>query len=610
MASYQFHQGRGVSWLNLGQNRVDQPLDRSAGTGQGGYSGQTKAAFLLAQDRAVAQVSQKARTLLSAVGGVEIPSGEQIATLKTALSSNRFYWTGEADSRAEETTYLTRVANLAQARTTRSLELDRTGTSDIGAGTYTLSLTEGDAEAVEFDLAVSYDEPFGDNNRIILNRLANAIERHADSLSARVVEDTRIDENGFSVETVALEIRTRQTGSGAGFELEDVSGNLAEGLELDGLQRGGADLTYLMGTSRSTPYETLTTQYRRSPESESLTPGQGWYPAWSEYQLNRSLTLDPEGGSDLPSGSYRFQVEQGGESREITLDIDYYGFFPDNNTTILTGLGAALEQALPGIEAQVRVGSALDPEGRAATGATLYLASADGETGLEFTLRDVENDLLHRLGLDRVHRPLEVEGPTGPGGLSDNPADRFSLDQTRLTTQARQVFMESPQKLTVTPAREALLVQLQGVVTAHNSLVSALGRAGAYLGDSIRSTLARDLLFNRTAYSEIGLEVSSSGYLTLGPDLAESLDRDLAGVREGLAGESGLLTVIEENLREALSSGLDAYRTSRPGLIANDPPGSWSAGYDPYSSSILGRIRVGGDGLGLNENQWLLSRLT
>lgn len=609
MSSYQFNQGRGISWLNLGRNRVDQPVGRSLGTGQGGYSGQTKAAFLLAQDRAVEKASQKARLVLSAIGAVDIPTGEQIDTAKTVQSSNRFYWTGEAESRAQETTYLARVANLAQARTTRSLELDRTGESDIGAGTYTFSLTEGSSEAEEIELTVAYDEPFGDDNRIILNRLAKAIERHAESLSARVVEDTRIDENGFAVETVALEIRTRYSGAGEGFELEDVSGNLVEGLELDGLQRGGSDLTYLMGTSRSTPYQTLTTDFRRGPEAEVLTPRREWSPVWAEYQLNQTLTLDPEGRTDLPAGRYRFRVDQGGESRELTLDIDYHGFFPDDNESILTRLGSTLDQALDGIQTRVLVGEVLDSEQQSETGTTLYLASTGGGSGEEFTLQDLENDLISRLGLDRIRRPLELAEQVPVGGASDNLADRFSLDGTRLSTQAGQVFMGGPEKLAVAPARESLLMQIQNVVTAHNSLVSTLMEEQAYLGDSVRAGLAGDLLYNRNELAELGLEVTSSGYVTLGQGLAESLDRDLAGVREGLSGESGFLTLIRENLGQALVEGFDSFRTSRPGLIANDPPGSWSAGYDAYSSTILGIVQESRMGLGPNENQWLLSRL-
>jgi hypothetical protein len=609
MASYQLNQGQGVSWLNLGQNRVDLPLGRSLGTGQGGYSGQTKAAFLLAQDRAVEKASQKARLVLSAIGAVEIPSGDQISTAKTVQSTNRYYWTGEAESRAAETTYLARVLNLAQARTIRSIELDRIGETDIGAGTYTLSLTEGDSEAVEFDFTVTYEEPFGDNNRLILNRLALAVEQHADNLSARVVEDARIDEAGYSTATVALEIRTRQTGAVEEYRLEDVSGNLAEGLELDGLQRSGADLTYLMGTTRSTPYETLTTNYRRGSEAETLTSLLEWSPARAEYQLNRTPTLDPGGRTDLAAGRYRFRIDQDGESRELTLNIDYHGFFPDDNESILTELGSALEQALSGIEARVLTGTALDSDGRPATGTTLYLAGLEGAEGQEFSLQDLDNDLIHRLGLDRVYHPLKVDD-SASGGFSDNPADRFSLDATQLSTQVRQIFMDSPQKLTVSPAREVLIHQIRNVVTAHNSLVSTLSESRAFLGDSVRAGLAGDLLFSRGDLAELGLEVSSSGYVTMGREFAESLDRDLAGAREGLAGESGFLTLIRENLSTALAEGFDSFRTSRPGLIANDPPGSWSSGYDAYSSSVLGRIQVSGWGLGQNENQWLLSRLT
>ncbi len=256
------------------------------------------------------------------------------------------------------------------------------------------------------------------------------------------------------------------------------------------------------------------------------------------------------------------------------------------------------------------MGEALDQDRQTASGVTLYVATADNQEGVEFTLRDLENDLIHRLGLDRVYRPQEVETPARTGGVSENFSDRFSQDETRLATQALQAFMDSPEKLVVAPAREPLIGQVQNVVTAHNSLISALGEAETYLGRSVRAGLARDLLLNRNTYSEIGLEVSSSGYVTLGEGFGTSLDRNLARVREGLAGESSLLTVIQENLGAALGNGFDSYRTTRPGLIANDPPGSWNSGYDPYSSSVLGKIRVGGDGLGLNENQWLLSRLT
>ncbi len=621
MAPNYFTQSRGISWLNLGENRLNQPLERSAAVGRtdpslpgpaglarGVLPGRTKTSFVLAQNRAVERATMQARSVLSAVGAVNIPAGDQISLIKSAQPSDGSFWTGRAESRATETTYLTRVLNLAQSRTSRSKALEETGQSDIAAGTYTLKLTEGEAEPVEFDFTVSYAEPFGDNNRLILERLATSLEQFGPTLAARVVEGAKFDANGFAVPTVALEIRSRHTGPVDDYRIEDVSGNLAESLDLEGLRRGGLDLTFLMGTQWATPYEVKTSDFNRSQPAPTLEPRVDWVPPQTDPQINRSITLNPLGNTDLPSGRYRFRVDQGGESRELVLNVDYYGFFPDNNTTILSDLAGALEEAAPGLRAEVRIGEALDQDDQSAMGATLYLSTAQGDDR-EFTLKDIENGLIHRLGLDRVYRPREVEPRAAANGLSQNFSDRFDLDETRLDTQVLRPFMDEPRKLTVSPAREPVIDQIRNVARQHNSLMAVLMEVEPYLGRTVQGNLTRDLLFNRKTYSEIGLEVSPSGFIGVGERFGEGLERDLAQTREGLFGKAGLLTVIERNMSSALSQGFNAHRNTRPGLIANDPPGTMNSGFDPYAGSVLGNVLVGGDGLGMDENEWILSRM-
>ncbi|MBW1711663.1 MAG: hypothetical protein JRJ59_00735 [Deltaproteobacteria bacterium] len=569
-----------ASWLYLGRGSVRLPVAVSSSGGEAGRSARARSTFGSSQDLALAQVTAQAQTVRRRIAALDFPSGDQIGLIKVAQPSNRFRWTGQAESRATQTNYQSWVVNVSHAQTNRSQALDQTGTSDISAGDYTIKLTQGDNQPVYLDVTVDYDQPFADDNQAILRRLGRVIEAASDRLSAEVVFGTSLDDNGLETPTVSLLVANRQPGPLDRFTLEDEEGDLIQTLGLNSAAWSGQDLVYVQGSQRATPYQVMSTGYRQGQPGQSLTPRSVWRPAAANPQLNQSLTLSPSGTSDLPAGLYKFKLTQGQDSQELTFSIDYRSFSPDNNLSVLTRLAQVLESAQPDIEARASLGEALDEEDQPAQGVTLVAASQ----GQSFKLEDVQGDLMARLGLNRTSRPAQTTAAGQNGGRS---SDQFSLDQTRLTTQVWETFSDL-EKLTVKEAKGQVVGQVQAVAQEHNNFLTLLEAVGAYLKPTVGVNLTKDLLLNQNTYSQIGIEVSWRGRITVKSSLDSKLDQDTAQVRQGLLGQEGLLTVIDSRLGQALETGFDKYQTRRAGQVYN-AAGSARSGFDPYSRAMVGR---------------------
>jgi len=593
-----------VTWLYLGRQSIRQPrLSELSGSGSdrrltglssarlnltGTGSRLLNSSFVMAQDQAVADLTSRAVQALVQVAAVDLPAGESIGLARSARSTARSYFTGQAESRASQTSYLLRVPNLAQAQVNGSRVLTAAGESDIAAGDYQVKLTVDDRDPVYLDLSVAYTGREADDNRAILERLGRSIEAASQYLTAEVVEGTTLDDNELSVATVKLVVSTRQAGQELGFKLADESGDLVETLALAGADWAGQDLVYVQGSQRATPYQSLSAGFYRQETAGQLTPRLDYTAPLSNLQLSLSRTLDPDGASDLPAGRYRFKVSLGQESSEVTFGVDYSGVFAQRNESILKRLALEIERAQPGLKARVFVGEASDEDDQIASGATLLLTNRSNDQDQSFRLQDVEGDLLARLDLNRTSRPAEP-AQAAPAGRGDSrPSDVIGLDETRLLGQVHQVFGQL-EGLLVEPAREPVIDQVEAVASAHNNFLEGQVAAEAYVKPLVGLALAQELGLNRLDYAQVGIDVSSSGRLSIGEGLGESLDRDLALVRQRLNGQSGLLTVIERHLAQALALGFDQYRVRRPDRVY-DSAFQTEPGFDPYARINLTRL--------------------
>ncbi len=535
-------------------------------------------AFVAAQDRTLTELKTLALAVRSRVAEVDLPSGDLIGLMKVAQPSNRSFWTGEAENRGTRDKYLVRVPNLSHSQINKSVYLNKTGTSDLESAYYIVSLTVDDGDPIELHIVVDYYATFPDDNQAILQRLAQAIEMADQNLVAYIEEGTRVDDNGLSVPTVSLTVATRQAGEAKSFVLADVQGDMIETLNLNSAIRSGQDLQYLRGTARSTPYGDIESDYWRAQPGQTLTSASPWFTGKDGRQINQTPTLDPTGKSDLPAGRYRFKVTSGETSEEVYFDIDYRGYAPDDNLAILNRLAYAIKSATGDLEASVVEDEAADDDDQIASGVRLFVASRN--TGQSFTLADLDGDLIERLGLNRPAYPAQPasEAEAGLGGT--RPTDRFGLDETRLNTQARQLFF-NPESLLVTPAEDPVVDQVKNVASANNSFLTALTTAQEYFEMTVARKLAEELFANAVDYSQIGITVSSLGRVEVTSDFKSRLEEDLALVRERLSGSSGLLTIIDRNMKDAVEGGLEESRIRRPDRVYNSAA-TVGAGYDPF----------------------------
>lgn len=607
------------NWLHLGSTgSVRQPLERSAAVGAASASsyssplrsqvmGRDQTSLSMAQDRAVASLTSQASQVRSEIASLDFPSGELIQQIRIAQSSNPNYWTGSAASDATQTSHLAQVVGLSLAQRNQSIALGKPDQSAISAETYTLELTEGDYDPVSFDITVDYSEPFGDSNTSILEKLGRAIETVGRNLETELVYGTTLDDEGLEIGTVALAISTRNTGPEGHFTIADTTGTLAADLKLNRRVQGGQDLTYLQGTQRATPYEQLFSDFRSGEAESGLTAAEVWDPPLASPEIRRSKTLDPDGTSDLAAGLYKFQVGVGNDTREVDFSIDYHSYSPDRNWSILDSLALAIETAAPELKAQVTIGEASDADDQPTRGATLTVANRNPGVGEGFFLQDVSGDLIHTLNLDRTYRPAQATQPAFGGYGGNRVSDRFGLDTTRLQTQAHQTFMDRT-KLSVTPAAEPIVNRVESIATAHNRFLSTSEANRNLVTPTVGRRLASDLYANQESYSRIGVDVSSSGRISVKDSFDDRLVEETSTVRDGLTGSSGLLSVIDRGLESALGRGFDSYRTKQGGIIFN-PPGATSTGFDYFARAQMNIPSRTATSLAVNKRAALLSKL-
>ena len=559
------------------------PTVRPAGIG-GLPAGRQLVAYLLAQDEAISRLKRRAQTVVARIVEVDIPSGDLVSLMRVAQPSARDYWTGQAGNRAERRNYLTWVANLSHPQVNRSEALLKTGTSEIDAGDYTIKLTMDGESEYTFDMTVDYDDPFPDDNEAILNRLGQVIEAASPYLTTEVTAGTTIDDEGLSVPTVSLVVSTRQAGTAHSFTLEDASGDLIETLGVAASSRGGADLLYIQGSARATPYQAVSSGFWKSGATTTLTPTFDWLPPLASPQINQSPALDPQGMADLPAGEYRFKLEVGDKSSEIDFSIDYGGFFGQDNASVLTNLALAIESASNDLRAEVIEGESLDDEDQSARGVRLIVSNRYAASGQVFSLNDIEGDLMARLDLNRISRPATPQTDALAGRRGDGPADRFSLDETRLATQAHQMFT-NPTSLLVSLAQGPITAQVSAATEAYNQFIDDLVEAEAYIKPTTGVDLVRELQRHSRQYAEAGVSISSTGRLSLDSDFAGSLERDVDLVRERLEGAEGLLTIINRHMASALAGELESDRIRKPGRVFDSAASG--VGLDSFSWAAL-----------------------
>lgn len=560
-------------------------------------------AFTAAQNLALDDLTAKARAARAAIAAVDLPSGDLLALMKVAQPSSRSFWTGSAERLTTDDKYQVSGVNLSQPQVNRSNDLVASGTSDIDEGTYTFSVTVDEGETVEVDLTVDYSTTFPDDNRAILNRLAQVIEMADSNLEAWVETGTTLDENYLAVETVALRVATRQAAEGRSFSLADTSGDLIETLDLAPAYYSGRDLTYLSGTAQSTPYGPVTSDFYYTDGDGPLTAQAAWFAGDDNRQVNRSVLLDPDGQADLADRHYRFLVSGNGNSAEVELDIDYTGYFPDDNLAILNRLAGQINETGLGLTARVITPQAQDEDDQWTAGVGLVVSGPDDG---QFNLTDLQGNLVSGLGLDRVYRPAVPASISVAGWGNSRSTDAFDLDETRLQTQVHQMF-HNPESLTVLPAGETVVDQVKTAAGRYNSFMAALGAAGRFVDPVIAQELARDLIAQSPAYAQVGLAVNSLGRVGVSDEFEAGLERDVPQVRERLFGDQGLLTIIDRHLAGALSGGLAASRVHLPGGRVYTSTATGGQGFDPFALGpdasdrarlmmvvIMGRAALGG----------------
>jgi hypothetical protein len=308
-------------------------------------------------------------------------------------------------------------------------------------------------------------------------------------------------------------------------------------------------------------------------------PSTTWLPPLPSPQINQSLTLDPDGTTDLPAGQYRFKLKTNDKTTEIDFSIDYLGVIPQDNNSILTRLALAIEGASNNLRAEVYNGEAADSDDQLAWGTTLIVTNRETGRDESFSLIDVEGDLIARLNLNRPSRPA--------GERSGTEVNQFSLDKTRLVTQARQSFSD-PATLLVTPARNQVISQVALVALAHNNFMNALVSAEDYLKPTVGESLAEELWLYSRQYAEVGIKVNTTGRLSLNSNFADSLDGEVPLVRERLESNNGLLPLLRSHMDSALAGGLEQSRIRRPGRVYNSAAMS-SPGFDPFSRAAINR---------------------
>ena len=197
------------------------------------------------QELILRDLRDKTERLASGLRLLDIPDRENMADFRVAISSAPGKFQGLALDGLRLALHQFQVERLAQAQTSTSAKLTRTGIPAPGSVEYLYdSDVQGLVGTFSFDLNVNDQVtsveikhvrtgPRADNNEDLFSKIAREVEAADSRLQAAVLTSTGWDENSLVVEKAALQISSRTTGRGVLFSLSDTTGDLVKRLGLD-----------------------------------------------------------------------------------------------------------------------------------------------------------------------------------------------------------------------------------------------------------------------------------------------------------------------------------------------------------------------------------------
>ena len=365
----------------------------------------------------------------------------------------------------------------------------------------------------------------------VASTLAAVAVRRAGLDALSQLEGVRLDD---LVDALAGAAATRRAGAGLGTELAQAAAGLMAGAR--GLAERARELTNpagnafdLRAVTSDNPGRVTGTAAPGAREAEFEVEVE----QLAEGQRNVGQRLDPRAATNVQAGANTFAIDIGGETRFVTFNVRA----GQNNQTVLESMANAINQANPGVTADVRTAE----DGR------VRIRITQNDTGQEatFAIRDVQGNAVATTGANRVGNQAANAVYSIDGQQFEGATNTVQLDEGRVQLQLDRVT-EGAVTVRVGADVEGQAAAIQGFVNEFNDQRRFLNQNAAFFNTDAANALDTVVGANRADLQRIGITQAADGTLRVDEDrLRAALAENPGQVREVFNGFDGLARGVE-----------------------------------------------------------------
>ncbi|MCK8825073.1 flagellar filament capping protein FliD [Fuchsiella alkaliacetigena] len=277
--------------------------------------------------------------------------------------------------------------------------------------------------------------------------------------------------------------------------------------------------------------------------------------ATAQEELSTAIEAEETAGEFLgieEEEEFTFSIEQDGIEEEFTVNLDAD-----------TEMQAALEQITEEIEAAelditAEVIEVEDDQ------VQLQLSAAEVGTAQEFTIEDIEGELIEELNLETIQeaQDTQVEISDFSEEEIEVQGDQILIDDERIEIEALDIGTTD---IEVESDIEAIQTGIEEFAGAFNEALELTQdqRVNGDL-DQLRSRLMGPAQFSSSRLRDIGIEVDREEGLSIDQDrLTSSLEEDIETVEREIGGRIGLAAQTELRAEEALRTPPSQFMEAR-----------------------------------------------
>lgn len=324
----------------------------------------------------------------------------------------------------------------------------------------------------------------------------------------------------------------------------------------------------------------------------------------AERRKSLSETLVSKQTTDFDEGTYTFDLTVGRNSYSIDVEIDKSVTNPDSNKDVLRKIANAVSGVDENIEAQVIESKRKDyynlyTENALEKVSSLSISNVQAGNEFEYSLSDTSGDLIEKLGLDRTRTMGRENQYSVNHVVAGGDSNTVTLDDNRLSVEFLDPTREDkPLSIKVAAGMAALEKELTDVINEYNELVNWLDNNRRFVNPAVKSqlfgnlqsrTLSGNYLPGREGsvkfnvanssvidqkLTEIGLTIQTDGSIAIDEEFSKSINRDLKGIYDALAGEQGFFTQIAAGIDEILSRNSSVFVLERSNYLTYDAQGN------------------------------------